>query len=53
MVSITDRFTGQSRGFGFVAMSTDTEAREAIERVNSGMFEGCRLTVYQLSPESW
>jgi RNA recognition motif-containing protein len=31
---ITDRDTGRSKGFGFVEMSDDTEARAAIERLN-------------------
>ena len=42
---ITDRFTGQSRGFGFVEMSTDTEAKAAIAKLNDQQFEGRRLTV--------
>lgn len=31
---ITDRDTGRSKGFGFVEMSNDQEARSAIERLN-------------------
>ncbi len=31
---ITDRATGRSKGFGFVEMSDDQEARSAIERLN-------------------
>jgi cold-inducible RNA-binding protein len=31
---ITDRDTGRSKGFGFVEMSDDQEARSAIERLN-------------------
>jgi RNA recognition motif-containing protein len=42
---ITDRLTGQSRGFGFVEMSTDTEARAAIQKFHDQPFEGRRLTV--------
>ena len=35
---ITDRMTGQSKGFGFVEMETTQAAQEAIERVNNHMF---------------
>src|SRR5262249_33254275 len=42
---ITDRFSGQSRGFGFVEMSTAEEAQQAISKLNDQPFEGRRLTV--------
>ena len=42
---ITDRVTGQSRGFGFVEMSTPAEAQEAIAKLNDQPFEGRPLTV--------
>jgi RNA recognition motif-containing protein len=42
---ITDRMSGQSRGFGFVEMSTAAEAQEAISKLNDQPFEGRRLTV--------
>ena len=42
---ITDRFSGQSRGFGFVEMSTAAEAQEAISKLNDQNFEGRKLTV--------
>ncbi len=42
---ITDRFSGQSRGFGFVEMSTDAEAQTAIQKLNDQPFEGRRITV--------
>jgi RNA recognition motif-containing protein len=42
---ITDRFTGQSRGFGFVEMATEAEAQAAISKLNDQTFEGRRLTV--------
>ena len=34
---ITDRDTGRSKGFGFVEMSNDEEARRAIDQLNSSM----------------
>jgi RNA recognition motif-containing protein len=42
---VTDRFSGEPRGFGFVEMSTDTEAKAAINLLNGQMFEGRRLRV--------
>jgi RNA recognition motif-containing protein len=42
---ITDRFSGQSRGFGFVEMATEAEAQAAIAKLNNQPFEGRRLTV--------
>jgi RNA recognition motif-containing protein len=42
---ITDRFSGQSRGFGFVEMSTEAEAQEAIAKLNDQPFEGRKLMV--------
>ncbi len=37
---ITDRFTGQSRGFGFVEMSKDEEAKAAITALNGTQMDG-------------
>jgi RNA recognition motif-containing protein len=42
---ITDRMTGDSRGFGFVEMSTDAEAQAAISKLNDQPFEGRKLMV--------
>jgi RNA recognition motif-containing protein len=42
---ITDRDSGQSKGFGFVEMSTDEEARAAIEGTNGLEYEGRQLKV--------
>ena len=42
---ITDRDTGRSRGFGFVEMANDGEARTAIEALNGQDFDGRTLTV--------
>lgn len=42
---ITDRMSGQSRGFGFVEMSTAAEAQDAIAKLNDQSFEGRKLTV--------
>jgi RNA recognition motif-containing protein len=42
---ITDRSTGQSRGFGFVEMSSAEEATRAIEDLNGHDLGGRKLTV--------
>jgi RNA recognition motif-containing protein len=48
---ITDKFTGQSRGFGFVEMSTPEEAQRAIGAMNATQFEGRTLTVNEAKPQ--
>ena len=47
---ITDRDTGRSKGFGFVEMSTDKEASDAITKFNGVDFEGRSLTVNEARP---
>ena len=47
---ITDKFTGQSRGFGFVEMSTSEEAEAAISALNSTEMGGRTLTVNEAKP---
>ncbi len=47
---VTDKFTGNSRGFAFVTMSTDEEAKEAVNRFNGKDFQGRDLTVNEARP---
>jgi cold-inducible RNA-binding protein len=47
---IMDRDSGRSKGFGFVEMSTETEAQAAITRFNGTEFEGRALTVNVAKP---
>jgi len=47
---ITDRDTGRSKGFGFVEMSTEQEASEAIKRFNGTELDGRSLTVNEARP---
>lgn len=42
---ITDKYTGQAKGFGFVEMSTDAEAQSAINGLNGTSMGGRTLTV--------
>lgn len=47
---IKDKFTGDSRGFGFVEMSDSTEANSAIEGLNGTDLKGRALTVNEARP---
>jgi len=47
---ISDRDTGRSKGFGFVEMSSDSEAAAAIEALNGREHEGRALTVNEAKP---
>ena len=47
---ISDKFTGQSRGFGFVEMGSGIEARKAISSLNGTELEGRKLTVNEAKP---
>ena len=48
---IADKFTGQSRGFGFVEMSTPAEAQAAITALNGSQMDGRPLTVNEAKPQ--
>lgn len=47
---ITDKFTGKSRGFGFVEMSSAEEASKAISELHSKECDGRPLTVNEAKP---
>jgi len=47
---ITDRYSGQSKGFGFVEMPNDAEAEEAIKALNEAEVNGRNLRVNQARP---
>lgn len=49
---ITDRDTGRSKGFGFVEMSTDEEAQNAINELNGKEIDGRALTVNEARPKA-
>lgn len=49
---ITDKFTGQSRGFGFVEMNSGSEAQAAISSLNSTEYEGRSLMVNEAKPQT-
>lgn len=47
---ITDRDTGRSKGFGFVEMPQDDQARKALEELNGHEIGGRNLTVNEARP---
>ncbi len=47
---ITDKMSGRSKGFGFVEMSSEEEAKSAIDMFNGKEFEGRTLTVNEARP---
>ena len=47
---ITDRDTGRSKGFGFVEMSSESEAAAAISRFNGADLDGRAMTVNEAKP---
>ena len=47
---ITDKFTGKSRGFGFVEMPNDEAARKAIAELDGGKVEGREIKVAEARP---
>jgi cold-inducible RNA-binding protein len=49
---VTDRDTGRSKGFGFVEMTNDSEAQQAIAAVNGTEIDGRALTVNEARPKT-
>lgn len=49
---IVDRETNRSKGFGFVEMSTDEEAKVAIEKLNNKEVDGRAITVNEARPQA-
>ncbi|MFI3296094.1 MAG: RNA-binding protein [bacterium] len=47
---ITDKFTGRSKGFGFVEMDDDAAAKQAIEQLNGSEVQGRAIVVNEAQP---
>jgi RNA recognition motif-containing protein len=47
---ITDKFTGKSRGFGFVEMSDNAAAQKAIAELDNGTVDGRTIKVMEAKP---
>ncbi len=50
-VVIMDRMTNRSRGFGFVTMGSDEEAKQAIEKLNQSELKGRKINVNEAKPQ--
>lgn len=49
-VVISDKMSGRSRGFGFVEMSSDEEAKKAVEMFNGSDLKGRNINVNEARP---
>jgi len=49
---IMDRYSGRSKGFGFVEMDNDSEAEEAIKSLDNSEVQGRNLRVNQAKPKT-
>ena len=49
---ISDKLTGRSKGFGFVEMDVDQEAKKAIEELNNAELSGRNINVNESRPKS-
>ena len=49
---VTDRYSGRSRGFGFIEMADDAQAQAAIEALNGADLEGRVLKVNEARPKT-
>jgi RNA recognition motif-containing protein len=49
---ITDRDSGQSKGFGFVEMSSDSEAQNAIQTLNGSTMDQRQIKVNEAKPKA-
>ena len=50
-IVITDKMSGRSKGFGFVTLSSEDEAQEAIKTLNQTEYEGRQLIVNEARPQ--
>jgi len=49
---VTDKMTGRSRGFGFVEMAKDEDAKAAIEKLNGSDVGGRKIFVSEARPQA-
>lgn len=49
---ITDKFTGKSKGFGFIEMEDDDAAKEAIRKLNDSELDGRTIVVKKAEPRT-
>lgn len=49
---ITDKYSGRSKGFGFITMENDDEAKHAINDLNDREFDSRKLVVNEAKPKT-
>ncbi len=49
---ITDKYSGRSKGFGFITMENNDEAKQAISSLNDREFENRKLVVNEAKPKT-
>ena len=49
---ISDKFSGRSKGFGFVEMTSEQEAEKATQALNGTDFEGRNIVVSEARPQA-
>jgi RNA recognition motif-containing protein len=49
---IIDKMSGRSKGFGFVEMSSDAEASEAVNKLNNSELDGRKIVVSEARPKT-
>ena len=49
---INDKFTGKSKGFGFVEMDVEADGKQAIEDLNGQVFENRNMVVNEARPKT-
>ncbi|MBI4080380.1 MAG: RNA-binding protein [Candidatus Levybacteria bacterium] len=48
---IIDKYSGQGKGFGFVEMATEEEAKKAIDQLNNSTLDGRTIVVNEARPQ--
>jgi len=48
---ITDKFSGRSKGFGFITMDDDSEGQAAVNELNGSEFKGRNMVVNEARPK--
>ncbi len=49
---VTDKYSGRSKGFGFVVMDNDEEAKKAINELNGGELDNRKIVVNEAKPKT-
>ena len=49
---VTDKMTGRSRGFGFVEMASEEDAKKAIDKLNGSDIDGRKIFVSEARPQA-